>query len=285
MRMCASLSLLLFCIAIAALPAAGQDVFATPDPEVIPVLVVPGWSDHAPTVEPIRRNLIDAGWPATRVDAMSFRDAVGSNEDHAREIGLAVERLRARTGSAEIDIVAHSMGGLAVRQYLAFHGGEEVVRRAIFLGTPHRGTLAAMLAWGEGGREMVPGTDFLTKLNSEKGRIQETELLAVRTPVDFRVIPSSSGLLPGVLNLEICCPSHTQLVEDRRTFEVVADFLREGAEGVPDAAIPAERPEWAGSGRFGEWSPWGDGVAESTVRWWFFPSWRDRDRRDPGGGG
>lgn len=274
----------LLLLTLAAGPAHAQNVFATPDTSVVPVLIVPGWSDHAPTVEPLRRSLIQAGWPATRVDAMSFQDAVGSNQEHAIEIRLAAERLLARTGAEEIDIVAHSMGGLSVRYFLAFQEGNSVVRRVVFLGTPHRGTLAAMLAWGEGGREMVPGSEFLEKLNSEKGRLSGTEALAIRTPVDFRVIPSSSGLLPGVLNLEVCCPSHTQLVENRETAEAVQAFLRAGAEGVPDAEVPGARTEWTG-GRFGEWAPWGDGPAEATLRRWFFPTWRDRARDTTGTGG
>jgi len=50
-----------------------------------------------------------------------------------------------------IDIATHPMGGLAVRRYL--EQAECPVRRVVFLGTPHQGTVAAMLGWGRvGGR-------------------------------------------------------------------------------------------------------------------------------------
>lgn len=252
-----------------------QAVFGGGDGDAVPVLLVPGWGDQAPDLEPLRHFLVREGWPDTRIAAVSFPDPFGSNERNAVDVGAAVERLRALTGAEQVDIVAHSMGGLAVRYFLRTHeGAAEQVRRAVFLGTPHRGTVAAILAWGDGGREMVPGSDFLTELNAEDRGVPEgVEGLAIRTPVDLRVIPGSSGLLPGALNLEICCPTHNQLVEDERTLSAAVNFLRYGEEGVPDAERPGQRAEWSGSalGAFDPWSPWGDGWLERMVRKWFLP--------------
>ncbi len=211
---------------------------AGPDP--VPVLVVPGWGDNAPDVEPIRQRLIGAGWPESRVSTLSFKDPVGSNAEHAAEIETAARVLRGLTGADRIDIVAHSMGGLAVRYYLKQAAEAEAdgvpVRRVVFLGTPHRGTVAAVLAWGDGGREMVPGSDFLMGLQHEGGVPEGVEALAVRTPVDLRVIPASSAVLRGdrVQNVELCCPTHTQLVDDEQTFEAILDFLVNGPDSVRD---------------------------------------------------
>jgi triacylglycerol lipase len=208
----------------------------------VPVLVVPGWGDQAPVVEPIRRRLTEQGWPESRVVAFSFRDAFGSNQAHAEEIDGAVRTLMALTGASEVDVVAHSMGGLALRYYLRTGETAASVRRAVFLGTPHRGTAAAVLAWGDGGREMVPGSDFLMGLNQGRPVPEGVEALAIRTPVDLRVIPASSGRLagPGVENLEICCPSHNALVDHEETFLEILRFLQEGPamDAVPDVRQP-----------------------------------------------
>lgn len=256
-------------------PLSAQTLFGGGDLEAVPVLLVPGWGDEAPDLEPLRLHLIEKGWPETRIAALSFPDPFGSNQRHAREIDRAVESLRAMTGAHRVDIVAHSMGGLAVRYYLLTRPDvQEAVRRAVFLGTPHRGTVAAILAWGDGGREMVPGSDFLTQLNEgERGVPEGVEGLAIRTPVDLRVIPGSSGLLPGALNLEICCPTHNQLVEEERTLGAVVNFLRYGADGVPDAERPGQRAQWSGSRleAFEAWNPWGDGWMERMVRKWLLP--------------
>ena len=273
-------------------PAAvdGQDLFTDPDPDAVPVLLVPGWGDGASDLVPAREWFLAEGWTEASVQAVGFDDPWGSNEANARELARAVESLRGLTGAERVDVVAHSMGGLALRHYLRFEGGHERVRRAVFLGTPHRGTAAAMLAWGEGGREMVPGSDFLTRLNADNGVPEEVEALAIRTPVDIRVIPGSSAMLLGALNLEICCPTHPQLVEDEETLAAVVNFLRFGREGVPDAEVPGERTEWRGSGLDARtlegWGPWRQGWADELVRRWFLPTQHLRlgpEARDPDG--
>jgi triacylglycerol lipase len=201
---------------------------STPVDPVVPVLLVPGWGDHAASMEPLRRRLTAAGWPESRVSVLSFRDPVGSNESHAAEIDRAVRVLRGLTGEPRVDVLAHSMGGLAARQFLL--EGEEAasVRRAVFLGTPHRGTMVAVLSWGDGGREMVPGSAFLHRLNAAPPVPEGVLALSIRTPIDLRVIPASSAILRGerVENVEICCPTHTGLVDDDQTFDAVVAFLR-----------------------------------------------------------
>jgi triacylglycerol lipase len=252
-----------------------------------PLLLVPGWRDDAADIDALRREFVEAGWGATRVRAVSFADPVGSNVQHAREIADAVDGLRLQTGAERVDIVAHSMGGLAVRHYLHFEGGDEVVRRVVFLGTPHRGTVAAMLAWGEGGREMVPGSDFLERLQrAGRGVPEGVEALAIRTPTDLRVIPASSAVLAGAPNLEICCPSHQQLIQGgTEVFMETVRFLTQGTDAVAGTYTPREKGEWGEQGRFGSWTLWGEGRAEETLRRFFFPSWSPASRSGDGEGG
>lgn len=263
--------------------AGAQDVFTPTDPDLTPVLLVPGWGDQAAVIEPLRQRFLDGGWTESRVRAVDFQDPVGSNRTNALEIARAVETLRGLTGVDRVDVVAHSMGGLALRYYLQSEGGAQNVRRAVFLATPHRGTVAAMLAWGEGGREMVPGSTFLADLNHGLDEVDGVELLAIRTPVDLRVIPGSSAMLPDALNLEICCPTHNQLVEDQEVFERIRAFLREGPAGVPDAERSKDQPEWSGLS-VRSWNPWDELWAESLMRRWLLPSGR-REETSPDAGG
>ena len=203
---------------------AGGVVLPLPAPDHPPVLLVPGWSDRASELEDFRSRLVDAGWDPARVLAVDFHDPVGSNLSHAEEVAAAVASLRRETGAPRVDVVAFSMGGLAVRHYLLFGGGEASIRKAAFLATPHRGTAVAIFAWGEGGREMIPGSSFLERLNGDD--IPDgVEMVAFRTPVDTRVVPHTSAVLPGADNVEICCPGHSEMLRDQETFVRVADFL------------------------------------------------------------
>jgi triacylglycerol lipase len=198
--------------------------------ELTPVLLVPGWIDSEEDLLPLRERFIETGWSGERVVALSFQDPVGSNRDHAREISAAVDQLRMETRSDHVDIVAFSMGGLAVRHYLNVgvatgSGRKNPVRKVVFLATPHRGTLVALMAWGDGGGEMEPGSDFLTELNSHPPLPPGLEALTIRTSVDLTVVPHESATLPDVPDLVVCCPTHRGLLRDEQAFQRLLLFL------------------------------------------------------------
>ena len=193
----------------------------------VPALLVPGWFNGADAMEPLRDRLLAAGWEPEDVVAFGFDDPVASNRVHARELARAVVELKERTGAPRVDVVAHSMGGLALRYYL-WNGGDEDVRRAVFLATPHRGTVSAFLAWGGGAEEMRPGSPFLVAITRAPVLPPGVEALTVRTPLDLHVLPAESATLPGVPDVEVCCPTHEGMLDDDETFEAVRRFLDGG---------------------------------------------------------
>lgn len=202
-----------------------------PDTARLPVLVVPGWGDEPRHLEPLVRRLRAAGWGGDSVMALAFRDPVGSNRDHAGEVAGALEEMLDATGAPAADVVAHSMGGLAVRWLLARGGEKRRIRRVVFLATPQRGTVTAFLAWGEGGDEMEPGSAFLDSLNAAPVVPGGVEALAIRTPLDLRVLPGESARLPSsgsTDNAEVCCPTHAGLLDDPEAFRIIRSFLLSG---------------------------------------------------------
>lgn len=219
-------------LAVAAVPASPELVLPPQVPSAapavpqgaVPVLLVPGWSDNASALAALRARLIDAGWRADHTAALSFEDEVGSNRDHASEIADAVQALRAATGAERVDVVAHSMGGLATRAFLAGAEGAGV-RRVVFLATPHEGTVTAFFGWGEGAREMQPGSRFLEELAARRPVPEGVAALTIRTTVDVHVVPLESATLPGVPDLRVCCPTHAGLLDDDETFARVREFL------------------------------------------------------------
>ena len=198
-------------------------------PTYTPVLLVPGWLDSARDLAAMRIRLLAAGWPTTHVVAVSFRDPTGSNREHAQELSDAIRTLMDRASVSEVDVVAHSMGGLATRWYLKSSAGEWV-RRVVFIGSPHRGTLSAHLAWGGGRAEMMPGSAFLEVLNEDDPTPVGVDAITIRTVVDTHIVPGESATLPGVTDHALCCPTHAGLLRDQRVFEIVRVFLEEGGE-------------------------------------------------------
>lgn len=222
----------LILIAWLAIAAFRSPAPAPPPSQPVPVLLVPGWYDEAANLAPLAARFEAAGWPPERVRAITFDDPVGSNEAHAREVTAWIRAFRTETASDQIDIVAHSMGGLAVRASLKDAETARSVRRVVFLGTPQRGTWIAYLAWGEGGKEMEPDSEFLKALNRGDPVPESVSALTIRTLLDTHVVPGISATLPGVLDIEVCCPTHPGLVDDVETFQYVQTFLTGGADAV-----------------------------------------------------
>jgi len=197
-------------------------IVPTPARLDVPVVLVPGWFDTARELAALRIRLLAAG--SSHVETLTFREPTGSNRDHAEEIDSVVAQVLAETGADQVDIVAHSMGGLATRWYLKTHA-DAPVRRAVFIASPHRGTLSAHLAWGEGRDEMMPESAFLRALNSGDPVPAGVEAMTIRTPLDTRVVPGESATLPGVEDHTVCCPTHQGLLRDDDVFVLVLDFL------------------------------------------------------------
>ncbi|MEJ2203349.1 MAG: alpha/beta fold hydrolase [Gemmatimonadota bacterium] len=202
-------------------------------PTEVPILLIPGWFDTERDLAALRIRLISAGWPTEYVEPLTFADPTGSNVDHAAEIGAAVELLRSRTGAPKVDLVAHSMGGLAVRQYL-MDVGPRRVRKVVFVATPHRGTYTAYVAFGEGRDEMIPGSPFLETLNAAPAVPEGIPAITIRSPMDTIILPSESATLPGIEDHQLCCPTHAGLLRSLEVFRVIRRFLAEGSGGGPE---------------------------------------------------
>jgi triacylglycerol lipase len=192
----------------------------------IPVLLVPGWSEDGESLEALRQRFVDAGWKPEHVAIVDFRDPVGSNREHAREVALAAAALRESSKASAIDIVAHSMGGLAVRYHLRHRPVGDDVRRVVFLATPHFGTYSSLVAWGEGAREMMPGSDFLMTLMQGRPVPHGVDALTIRTPLDLHILPPESAMIPGVPDMLLCCPTHLGLLNDGEVFARIEAFFR-----------------------------------------------------------
>lgn len=102
--------------------------------------------------------------------AVSLEPVFGSIDAMTPSIDAAVRRLQHATGRAPI-IVAHSMGGLAVRAWLAdIAGAAQRVAHIVTIGTPHAGTWLARWGLTHNARQMRPGSDWLRVLAAKEER-------------------------------------------------------------------------------------------------------------------
>jgi len=91
-------------------------------------------------------------------------------ENYALRLHENIELIKERTGKNKVIIVAHSMGGLVVREYLSLFG-EDSVDKFIMLGTPNYGIegrvkrLCSVTGASRECTDMGAGSIFLTRLN------------------------------------------------------------------------------------------------------------------------
>lgn len=155
-----------------------------------PVLVVPGFMGPSILLRPLSvfLRLHDRHVKVLRTFP-AFNGVVG----HAERIAEAIERLKAKTGASKVDLVAHSMGGLAGRYYLLKMGGVANVRRFITVATPHMGTnWASYFVLTQSLKDMQPGNPLLNELAAAE-KIKGVRCINIRAGWDQIVWPREHG--------------------------------------------------------------------------------------------
>lgn len=191
-----------------------------------PILFVHGYTSNAAAWDTMKARFIADGWEANYLYAYTFSSTT-SNANVAAAISTRVNEIRAATGAAKVDIIAHSMGSLSSRYYLKNLGGTAFVDDWVSLGGPNHGT-----TWAYGCfffspcNQMMPGSSFLNQLNSGDETPGAVSYGTWRTPCDELVLPSSSTSLTGATNTQTACMGHSDLRTDATVYGQVRDFVQ-----------------------------------------------------------
>lgn len=184
------------------------------------------WSDHVPANASGRRGvLLVHGFVCNRglwsqwlarlhaLDvpcvAVNLEPVFGSIEEYAAMIDAGVQRLERATGLAPL-IVAHSMGGLAVRRWWASreHAG---VHHVITIGTPHQGTWLARFALTPNGRQMQRNSPWLQALAAHEPAGRTAKFTCFYGHCDNIVFPTSTATLAGADNRHLSGVAHVHM--------------------------------------------------------------------------
>ncbi len=117
------------------------------------------------------------------------------NEEVLTElVAKKVDELRHRLGVDKVHLVGHSMGGIIARNYIQLRGGTSKVDHCICLGSPHSGSKLTPFALSPLGRILVPGSDFLRRLNSAAVP-EEVRMTNIFSKKDNMVVPNINSEL------------------------------------------------------------------------------------------
>ncbi|WP_353108162.1 alpha/beta fold hydrolase [Gordonia sp. (in: high G+C Gram-positive bacteria)] len=228
-------------------PPGANDFGCTPKEGENPVVLVHGtyedaydnWAGIAPELAESgrcvfapnygRTDLVDKGGVVTILPAAN---GVASIAQSATQLGRYIDRVRAATGSAKVDVVSHSQGGVVVRQWMKADGGADVsnpennkVGKLVMLAAPNHGTTLDGLAWigrqinnagldimgfyawlyGAGPIDQSVGSPFIKRLNSGRMTYPGVEYTNIASRFDEVVTPYTSAFIrsAGVRNITI----------------------------------------------------------------------------------
>ncbi|MFJ8136723.1 esterase/lipase family protein [Streptomyces sp. NPDC096013] len=144
-------------------PPSPEDATRLPTEAKPPVVLLHGFIDNRSVFVLLRRSLAQHGH--RQVESLNYSPLTCDIRTAAELLGRHIEEICERTGSREVDIVGHSLGGLIARYYAQRLGGDLRVRTLVTLGTPHSGTAVAPLANAHPiVRQMRPGSPVIEEL-------------------------------------------------------------------------------------------------------------------------
>ena len=167
-----------------------------------PVLIIHGFLGTRGSMFMLERRLVDDGFVVVsfNLGTLNVRDIRRS----AFLIHRKIERILAQTPSQRIDIIGHSMGGLIGLYYVKKLGGHARVRKLIMMGTPVRGTWAALASassrsgYGRPRRgSCSPAAGFWTSSAQGDDVPAGVEMYSIAAARDW-VVPLATTRLAGV---------------------------------------------------------------------------------------
>jgi pimeloyl-ACP methyl ester carboxylesterase len=193
-----------------------QPFFADAEPDVAGtpgrtgVLLLHGYFCNRGVWRPWLRRFRALGVPCT---ALTLEPAFGAIDTWVPAIDAAVARLQQATGRPPL-VVAHSMGGLATRAWLAATPGAAArVAHVITVGTPHHGTWMARFGHTVNARQMRIGGAWLAALAAAPTAAPATLFTCFFGHADNIVFPASTATLPGADNRHLPAVAHVAMLE------------------------------------------------------------------------
>jgi len=188
------------------------------------VLCVHGFHMNGTCTWGIRRRLARLGRATAAVFlGLPYRRAAAYGPPLAR----ALEALAAAAPGSRIDVVAHSMGGLVLRDVLGRRPDlARAVRRIVTLGTPHHGT--ALLSWFRFGpvyEAMRLGSLYLEHLPGFVASAPDAEVWTFASAHDLVVYPLESAHLAEARQVNFEGIGHLGLLTDPRVLDRIAEAL------------------------------------------------------------
>ena len=176
--------------------------------------------------------LIEAGVPCI---AVNLEPVFGSIDRYPPLIEATVQRMTQATGRPPL-LVAHSMGGIALRAWLRDFDADDRVHGVITVGSPHHGTWLGRFGYAPNAQQMRWHSRWLLALAATEPASRYRRFTCFWGHCDNIVFPASTATLPGADNRHLRGHAHVHLLKHPQVLATVLQRLTEDDAGVQPAA-------------------------------------------------
>lgn len=155
-----------------------------------PIILVHGIIDNHTVFALLRRGLNRRGFG--RVISLNYSPLTDDIRRVAKRLNNLIERVCRETGYERVHVVGHSMGGLIARYYVQRMGGDQRVHTLVTLGSPHEGTMPAMLVPHSVVKQLRPESDVVMEL-AEPAPGCQTRMVAIWSDLDQMIMPKRNA--------------------------------------------------------------------------------------------
>jgi pimeloyl-ACP methyl ester carboxylesterase len=181
-----------------------------------PVLLVPDRGLNRYSLWPLQAYLQSRGFSWTA--RLNLHPAKGDIPALAKRLSDRIDQICRQTHAERVDLVGHGAGGVVCAWMLANGPSPERVRSMVTIGTPWAGTQTWPLSREN---DLAPGNEVIVALDATLCPI--TSLWSRTSP---RVIPGRSAAPSPSERVEVTQMGHLDFLFSARTFELVANALR-----------------------------------------------------------
>jgi len=196
-----------------------------------PVVYLHGTAARAGSLAPMRLYMAARGHGvgyAFEYPTTADFDAVARSL--ARKLTRVVKRARLDADNP-LTLVGHSLGGLIIRRYLQLYPGRHPVGRVNLLSTPNYGSHLAHYFPTEVTTMLLPGSEFLKRLNDGRQLSDGVRYLCIHGDRDLLVLPRESMQLEGCPFLVVPGVGHNSVVLSPAVMAELEEQL--ASEGAP----------------------------------------------------
>ncbi|MBX9766858.1 MAG: hypothetical protein K2X47_06265 [Bdellovibrionales bacterium] len=196
-----------------------------------PILLVHGMAHNPSAFISLKKRMAYSQWH--NVFSINYATRHGSLTGMVDELSKTVDAILVETHSKQIDVVAHSLGGIVSRYYMSLGDGRGKIKNLVTLGSPHQGTGAVRLLTGlpfGALKSDLRNGSYLMNLLNQTGLPRGSTITSIYSEYDWTVWPHGNCEVQGVpsnsfKNVKVNDCGHIGLLYSPKVADVVMKTL------------------------------------------------------------